>query len=201
MNKTIEKSLNIVKSLNSPFRMNKAIKRGLSRYMLYRLRDQGYLVQISRGLYILKESENLSQPDLVTVSCKIIKGVICLISALDYHNLTTQIPHSVHIALPKDSRIPRLNNPPIQVYRYGKEAYSAGIEEHEIDGVPIRIYSPEKTLADCFKFRNTIGMDIVLEALKMYQDSSKGKNYQKLMEYAKICRVGAIIRPYIEMGL
>lgn len=196
-----KKPLDIVRTLSSPFRMREAIDNGVSRYMLYSLRDLGYLNQISRGLYILNESDTLSQPDIIAVSRKVEKGVICLISALDFHNLTTQIPHSIHIALPRNSRVPKMKNPPIQVYRYSEESYFSGIEEYLIDDIPVKIYCVEKTLADCFKFRNMIGMDIVLEALKMYQNSSKGTNYQKIMEYAKICRVESVMHPYIEAGL
>ncbi len=201
MTKASEISLEILRKLNNPFRMKEALDNGLSRYMLYSLKDLGFIERVGRGLYILHDSDSLSQPDLVTVSQKIERGVICLVSALDFHNLTTQIPHRVHIALPKDSRTPKMDYPPIQVYHFGLASYSSGIDEYKLDGIPIKIYCPEKTLADCFKFRNTIGMDIVLEALKMYQSSTKKKNYQKIMEYAKVCRVESIIRPYVEMGL
>jgi predicted transcriptional regulator of viral defense system len=193
-----EQALKWIKQFKGPFKMNEALTQGITRYMLYTLRDQGYLETISRGLYQLKDSPPLSQPDLVTVSLIVSKGIICLLSALDYHQLTTQIPRQIHLALPKDSRSPRLSYPPIRVYRFGKNAYLAGIEEKIIDGVTVRIYNPEKTLVDCFKFRNTLGMDIVLEALRMYQVPHRIKDYQTLLEYAKICRVESVIRPYLE---
>jgi predicted transcriptional regulator of viral defense system len=115
----------------------------------------------------------ISNPDLVTVSLRFPNAVICLISALSYHNITIQIPHVVSVAVPRDSRIPSLDYPPIQAHRFSDEAYNAGIVNHVIDGAHVKIYNPEKTLADCFKFRNKIGMEVVLEALKLYRSKQK----------------------------
>jgi predicted transcriptional regulator of viral defense system len=145
-------------------RMSEAIEHGITRYMLYSLRDRGIIEQMSRGIYRLVELPPISNPDLVTVSLRFPNAVICLISALAYHDITTQIPHAVSLAVPRSSRIPSLDYPPIQVHRFSNEAYNSGIEEHLIDGTPVRIYSSEKTLVDCFKFRNKIGMDVALEA-------------------------------------
>jgi len=165
--------------------------------MLYSLRDKGIIEQVSRGVYRLVELPPISNPDLVTVSLRVPKAVICLISALSFHDITTQIPHVVSIAVPRDSRIPSLDNPPIQVHRFSNEAYKSGIENHAIDGVPVKIYTPEKTLADCFKFRNKIGMEVVLEALKLYR-SRQQFNLEKLLTYAEVCRVKNIMTPYLE---
>ena len=110
------------------------------------------------------------------------------------------IPHSISIALAKGSDTPRLDYPPISIHRFSKEALLAGIDVHHIDNVPIRIYSPEKTLADCFKFRNKIGMDVVLEALKLYKIRKEFKSGE-ILKYAKICRVENIMRPYLEMSV
>jgi predicted transcriptional regulator of viral defense system len=101
------------------------------------------------------------------------------------------------VAVPRDSRIPSLDYPPIQAHRFSHEAYKAGIENHVIDGVSVKIYTPEKTLADCFKFRNKIGMDVVIEALKFYRSRQK-YNLEKLLEYADLCRVKKIMTPYLE---
>ena len=135
--------------------------------MLYSLRDKGIIEQVSRGVYRLMELPPISNPGLVTVSLRFPNAVICLISALSYHNITTQIPHVVSVAVPRDSRIPSLDYPPIQTHRFSDEAYNAGIGNHVIDGAHVKIYNSEKTLADCFKFRNKIGMEVVLEALKL----------------------------------
>ena len=177
--------------------MSEAIERGITRYMLYSLRDKGIIEQISRGVYRLVEMPPMSNPDLVTVSLRFPKAVICLISALDYHDITTQIPRNITVAVTRDSRLPSLDYPPVQAYRFSDEAYRAGIDVHSIDGTPVMIYNPEKTLADCFKFRNKIGMDIVLEALKLYRER-KRLNVEKLFRYAKICRVEKVIKPYLE---
>ncbi|MGB3211237.1 MAG: hypothetical protein WBB19_11075 [Desulforhopalus sp.] len=127
-------------------------------------------------------------------------AVLCLISALAYHDITTQIPHSISITVPRESGPPSLDYPPLVVHRFSDQAYRAGIEEHEIDGASVKINNVEKTLVDCFKFRNKIGMDVVLEALKLYK-ARKKHNYGKLLEYAKICRVDKVIRPYLEMSI
>jgi predicted transcriptional regulator of viral defense system len=139
----------------------------------------------------------MSNPDLVTVAVSVPKAVICLISALSFHRLTTQIPHKVYIALPELTRSPRQDYPPLAIHRFRGKAFDEGIENHLIDGVNVKIYSPEKTLADCFKFRNKIGMDVVLEALKFYR-SQKKFDIKAIMKYAKICRVEKQMRPYLE---
>ncbi|MFO3150661.1 transcriptional regulator, partial [Legionella pneumophila serogroup 1] len=169
----------------------------ITRYMLYSLKDKGIIEQISRGVYRLTSLPPLSNQDLVTVSLRIPNAVICLISALSYHGLTTQIPHSVSIAIPRETHTLSLVYPPIQVHRFSGQAYLAGIEEHLIDEVNIKIYSTEKTIADCFKYRNKIGMDIVLEAIKFYR-ARKQFNMNEILKYARICRVDKGITPYLE---
>ncbi len=161
------------------------------------MRDRGILEIVSRGVYRLAGSPPLGNPDFVTVSTRIPAGVICLISALAFHDLTTQIPHEVHLALAGGSEEPRLDHPPLKTYRFTGEAFSEGIEIHELDGVKVRIYSPEKTIADCFKFRNRIGLDTVVEAIRFYRERRRMR-VDDLMRYASICRVAKVIRPYIE---
>lgn len=162
------------------------------------MRDQGVLELLSRGLYRLSEGPEIAQPDLVIVSQKIPHAVICLISALSFHEITTQIPHKVDIAIPLKAHKPIIDYPPIQLFWYSEKNFLAGIEIHKIDGVDVRVYSVEKTLADCFKYRNKIGLDIAMEALRLYWQRKK-TNVSKLLEYAKICRCEKIIKPYIEM--
>ena len=177
--------------------MSEALSHGITRYMLYSLRDKGIIEQVSRGVYRLTELPPISNPDLVTVSLRFPNTVICLISALSYHNITTQIPHVVSVAVPRGSRIPSLDYPPVQAHRFSNEAYNAGVENHAIDGVSVKIYTPEKTLADCFKFRNKLGMEVVIEALRFYK-SRQRFNLEKLLKYAEICRVKNIMMPYLE---
>ncbi len=152
---------------------------------------------ISRGVFRLSDSPPLSNPDLVTVAARIPSGVICLISALSFHEITTQIPHDVHVALPRGAEEPRLDYPPIRTYRFTGEAFTAGVDAYDLDGVSISIYSPEKTLADCFKFRNKVGLDTVVEAIRFYRERRSIK-VDDLMRYAKICRVNRVMRPYLE---
>lgn len=178
-------------------RMSEAIKHGITRYMLYSLRDKGIIERVSRGIYRLVELPPISNPDLVTVSLRFPNAVICLVSALAWHDITTQVPHVVSVAVPRNARMPSLDYPPVQAHKFSNEAYKSGIEEHLIDGVPVKVYNPEKTLADCFKFRNKIGMDVVLEALKLYRTRKKF-DLAKLLKYARICRVEKVMRPYLE---
>ena len=190
----------IFRSCGGQLRMSEAIRFGLTRYMLYSLRDRGVIEQVSRGIYRLAELAPITNPDLVLVSLRFPHAVVCLVSALAYHGMTTQIPHSVSVAVPRASRLPSLDHPPLTVHRFSLQAYRAGIEEQSIDNVAVKIYSPEKTLADCFKFRNKIGMDIVLEALQLYKARRKF-NPGRLLEYAKICRVEKVMRPYLEASV
>jgi predicted transcriptional regulator of viral defense system len=123
--------------------------------------------------------------------------VFCLISALAFHELTTQIPHEVHVALPRGAEEPRLTLPPIKTYRFTGQAFSAGVGTHQLDGIMVRIYNLEKTLADCFKYRNKVGLDTAMEAVRFYREC-KSVRVDDLMHYADICRVKKAIRPYIE---
>ena len=189
--------INTFRKCGGQLRMSEAIEQGISRYMLYSLRDKGIIEQISRGVYRLVELPPVSNPDLVTIGIRFPNVVICLISALAFHEITTQIPHVISMAVPRNSRPPALDYPPILVHRFAKQAYQSGIQVHQIDGVTVKVYSPEKTLADCFKFRNKIGMDIVLEAMKLYKSRMKF-DHKKLLKYAKICRVDKIMLPYLE---
>ena len=166
---------------------------------LYEMREAGGLEQLARGLYRLADLPPLSEPDLATVAKRIPQGVICLISALAFHELTTQIPHEVHLALPRTARYPKLKFPPLHVFHFSREAYLAGIETHAIDAVPVRVYSAEKTLADCFKFRNTIGLDVAVEALRAYRGQRRPR-LQEVIECARVCRVENVMRPYLEAG-
>ena len=194
MKKTPEK---IFHENGGQLRMCEALKRGISRYMLYKLRDKGIIEQISRGVYRLRDLPPIGNPDLITISLRFPNSVVCLVSALSFHGITTQIPHLVSVAIPRRSRPPSLEYPPVQSHQFSEAAYTAGIETHQIDGVAVKIYTIEKTLADCFKFRNTIGMDIVLEALKLYRERKKF-DLARLIKYGKICRVESVMKPYLE---
>lgn len=193
-----EKARNIFRAHGGILNTAKAIKLGVHPKTLYNMRNQGILELLSRGLYRLSESPEIAQPDLVIISQKIPHAVICLISALSFHEITTQIPHKVDIAIPLKAHKPSIDYPPVQLFWYSEKNFLAGIEIHKIDGIDVRIYSVEKTLADCFKYRNKIGLDVAMEALRLYWQRKK-PNISKLLEYAKVCRCEKIIKPYIEM--
>ena len=190
----IEKAREIFKQNYGLLRTAEAIHLGIHPRTLYQMRDQGLLEQLAKGIYRLIEIPDFSEPDLVLVSKKIPHGIICLISALAYYEITTQIPHFVYIAIPSKSRQSNLDYPPIRYFRYSEKVYNSGIENLLIG---VKIFNIEKTLADCIKFRNKIGMDVVIEALKMYWQS-KNTNIERLYDYAKLNRVEKILQPIIE---
>ncbi|WP_305965482.1 type IV toxin-antitoxin system AbiEi family antitoxin domain-containing protein [Marinobacter salsuginis] len=178
-------------------RLSEALARGYSRYQFYQLRDEGLIEPFSRGLYRLADLPQIENPDLMAAATRFPHSVLCLISALDWHGITTQIPHQVHLAVERDARLPVLDYPPVAGYRFSGRAFSAGIDRVDVDGIVLNVYNPEKTLADCFKFRNRIGIDVVLEALELYR-TRKTFLPGRLMEYARICRVANVMAPYLE---
>jgi predicted transcriptional regulator of viral defense system len=176
---------------------HQAFELGIHPRTLYRMRDDGIIVQWSRGLYRLAGLPPVSNPDLVLVALKVPSGVICLISALAFHDLTTQVPHVVHVALERDSEPPRLDYPPLKIYWFTGTAFSEGIEIHSIDDVSVRVYSVEKAIVDCFKYRNKLGLDVALEALKRYRERGK-MDIESLLRSARACRVENVMKPYLE---
>ncbi len=192
-----EKAKKTFRSSGGVLRMNEALQAGIHRRMLYSMLEAGVIERLTRGLYRLADLPPLGNPDLVSVSLKIPNGVICLISALAYHEITTQVPHEVYVALERGTEPPRLAHPPIRVFWFSGQAFTAGIETQKLDGASVRIYSPEKTIADCFKYRNKIGLDTAIEALKLYREKKRFKP-EDLMQIARACRVEKVIRPYLE---
>ena len=178
-------------------RAAEAIRLGVPEHVIYEMVKEGELVRETRGIYRLAESEMPSDPDLVQVSLLVPKAVICLISALYFYELTTQIPHRVYIALPQNVARPRVKYPPLEVFWVTNSLHSVGMDVQVLDGVKVRIYNREKTVADCFKFRNRVGEDVALEALKDYIRQPK-MDVHKLLEYAKINRVEKLMIPYIK---
>lgn len=178
-------------------RASKAIDLGVPKHVLYKMVESGELVREAQGIYRLSGTPMPGNPDLVNVSLRVPKAVICLISALYFYELTTQIPHSIYFALPRDVKTPKIQHPPIWAFHYSKESYQAGIVEHDLDGVKVKIYDREKTIADCFKFRQKVGMDVAIEAVKDYLRQPK-VNVTLLLKYARINRVEKVMRPYLE---
>ncbi len=181
-------------------RTAQALRLGIHPRTLYRMRDSGVLERLSRGLYRLAELPPLSNPDLVTVALKLPQAVVCLVSALAFHELTTQVPHAVDVALRRGSERPRLEYPPLRFFWFSGLAWSEGVETYPLDGVLVRIYNPAKSVADVFKYRAKIGLDVALEALKQYRRHDNF-DVSELLHYARICRVEKVIKPYLEVLL
>ena len=170
---------------------------GIPRVYLTRLAARGKLVKAGRGLYRLPATTQSENEGLAIVAARAPQAVFCLLTALQFHGLTTQLPRQVWIALPQGSHAPRIDYPPLKLIQYSGDAFTQGIETHRIDQVEIRVYSAAKTVADCFKHRNKIGLDVALEALKDAR-SQKKASADDLWRYAKICRVANVMRPYLE---
>ena len=178
-------------------RTKQALGLGIHPETLYRMRDEGLLESLSRGLFRLAEQPDLGSPDLIAVTMRVPQCVICMISALSFHGITTQTPHAVEIALPRDARRPEIDYPPVRIYRTVSRIFNCGIEEHCVDGKTVRVYSPERTIVDCFRYRNKIGMDTAIEALRLYRERKPVKP-DAIIDCARTCRAARTIRPYLE---
>jgi len=178
-------------------RMREALELGISKTMLYSMHNRGIIERLHRGLYRLSDLPSLGNPDLVAVTQKAPNAIVCLISALAFHQITTHIPHEVQIAVRRYSRHPKISYPPTRIFNFGVQAITTGVERHMIDGVEVRVFSPAKTVADSFKFRNKIGIDVALEALKMLHESHR-LIPNEIMKFSAVCRVEKVIRPYLE---
>jgi predicted transcriptional regulator of viral defense system len=170
---------------------------GIPREFLLRLLKQGKLERSGRGMYTLPNYPVTEHHSYAEVAKRVPGAVLCLLSALAFHEMTTQNPEDVWIALGKGARRPALASPSIRVVRLSGLSLTEGIESHRVEGVPIRVYSAAKTVADCFKFRNKIGLDVAIEALKECLRRKKG-TVNDIYSFAKICRVSNVIRPYME---
>ena len=170
---------------------------GIHRQVLSRLVAAGELERTARGLYRLPEQASTEQHALAIVAAAVPRGVVCLLSALQFHGIGTQLPSEVWVAIDRRARRPALRYPPLRVLRYSGKALTAGVESHRIEGSTVRVYGVAKTLADCFKYRNKIGLDIALEALR---DAWRARRFtmDALDRYAAICRVQKVLRPYVE---
>ena len=180
-------------------RTKEALDLGIHRETLYRLRDEGDIEQLSRGVFKLADAPDLERPGLVTVAYRAPHAVFCLLSALALHELTTQIPHAVHIAVERGSTRPTIREVPVEVYSFHVKAFRAGISEHWIDDTPLKTYSREKTLVDVFRFRNRLGLDVFLEALDLYR-RSPASSPQRVLDLAEVWRTTHEIRPYLEQA-
>jgi predicted transcriptional regulator of viral defense system len=170
---------------------------GLPREYLIRLHRQGKLNRSGRGIYTVPDANVTERHSYAEVAKRVPEAVICLLSALAFHEITTQSPPCVWIALRKGARKPVLPSPSLRIVRLSGPSLTEGIDNHQVEGVPVRVYSAAKTVADCFKFRNKIGLDVAIEALKDCLRQKKA-SVNEIYRYAKLCRVSNVIRPYME---
>jgi predicted transcriptional regulator of viral defense system len=179
-------------------RTKEALALGIHPATLYQLRDSGKLMELARGLFRLAEARESQNPDLAVVAARAPDAAVCLISALAFHNITTQIPAAVHLAVPRGSyhRF-KLDPLPVTIYRFDAKSFEAGLDTHDLGGSKIRIYDPARTVADCFKFRNKIGLDVALEALRLVRERKKASN-RELLQFARLLRVEGVMQPYLQ---
>ena len=170
---------------------------GLPREYLIRLHRQGKLKRPTRGIYTLPDADITEHHSYAEVTKRVPQATLCLLSALVFHEITTQNPASVWIALSKGARTPILASPSLRIVRLSGPSLTDGIDKHQVEGVTVRVYSAAKTVADCFKFRNKIGLDVAIEALKDCLRQKKA-SINEIYRYAKVCRVSNVIRPYME---
>lgn len=170
---------------------------GVTRVQLSRLVNEALVVRQARGIYVAARHAPSAEHTLAHVAKRVPGGVLCLLTALRFHGLTTQPAPEVWIALPEKARRPRLDYPRLRVARFSGEALTAGIEEHEVEGVTLRVYSAAKTVADCFKYRNKVGVDVAVEALRDFSRKHRG-GATDLARFARICRVGRVMQPYLD---
>lgn len=189
------KALRIAKKLGL-FRAGDLAAEGVSRDYLQPLVEQGLLVKEARGLYMPADADVTENHTFAEAAQRIPNGIICLLSALRFHELGTQLPSQVWVALHVKAWKPRLDDFPVRIVRMSGPALSAGVDVHTIEKVPVQITTPAKTVADCFKYRNKIGLDVALEALRDYHRSRL--SLDELGRYARICRVERVMRPYLE---
>jgi len=170
---------------------------GITRAQLSRLVRRGLVDRLGRGIYAIAGHEPTAEHTLAHVAKLVPQGVLCLLTALRFHELTTQSPAEVWLALPEKARIPKLEYPRLRIARFSGLALTEGIEEHLVEGVPLRVYSPAKTVADCFKYRNKVGVDVAVEALRDFSRSHRG-GATELAHFAEICRVSRVMQPYLD---
>ncbi len=170
---------------------------GISRTYLNKLHAEGILDRPGRGLYTLQDDEPTEHRSLVEACRRVPRGVVCLLSALQFHGLTTQAPFEVWLAIHEKARLPRVDYPPLRIVRFSGAALLTGVQERQVEGVTVRVYAPAKTVADCFKYRNKVGIDVAIEALRDCLRQRKATR-DELWETAKVCRMTNVMRPYLE---
>jgi predicted transcriptional regulator of viral defense system len=197
MAKSKEQSVIDLAKKMGTIRIKDLLDRGIHPEFARRLFNKGLFVRSGRGLYVLADSEITEFHNFAMIGKRVPKGVICLTSALRFHNIGTQMPRKVWLALERGSAQPRLSYPPMSIIRLSGPCFSEGIDEHQIEGVAVKIYNPAKTVADCFKFRNRIGLEAAMEAARECLREQKATS-DDVYHYAKICRAWNVMKPYLE---
>lgn len=190
-------ALKIFRDQGGTLRTRDVIARGVHTDALYALRESGRIVELSRGLYRLAEVRETDNPDLALVAARLPNAAVCLISALAYHDITTQIPSSIHLAVPRGNYHSMKLSIPVTVYRFDPKTFNEGLENHHIGGMPLKIFGAARTVVDCFKFRNKIGLDVALEALRLVRQRKRVQN-RELLHFAQLLRVERPISPYLQ---
>jgi predicted transcriptional regulator of viral defense system len=195
----IRNALSTFRRHGGVLRTGQALAAGIHPETLYRMREEGKVTRLARGLYRLSTSREFSNPDLGVIAAKAPEAVVCLISALAFHGITTQIPRVVHLAVPRGrySKL-KLGSPPVKVYRFDAATFENGLEMHKIDGRAIRVYSVARTVVDCFKYRNKLGLDIALEALQLARARKRTSN-REFLELARALRLERVMGPYLQV--
>jgi predicted transcriptional regulator of viral defense system len=194
----IQSALETFRQHGGVMRTSEALMRGIHPAALYRLFEDGQLTRLARGLYRLTSAQEFSNPDLAVVAAKAPEAVVCLISALAFHEITTQVPRVVYLAVPRVRYAGlRLLTPPVKIYRFDVPTFDQGIESHPIDGVPVRIYSVARTIVDCFKYRNKLGLGVAIEALRFARERKRTSN-REILHFASLLRQVRVIGPYLE---
>jgi predicted transcriptional regulator of viral defense system len=179
-------------------RTSQALMQGIHPAALYGLVEAGQLIRLARGLYRLSSAQEFSNPDLAVIAAKAPDAVVCLISALSFHGITTQVPRAVYLAVSRGRYAGlRLRTPPVKIYRFDAATFDQGIEVHQIDGVPVRVYGVARTLVDCFKYRNKLGLDVAIEALRFARERKRIGN-REIIQFAHLLRQGRVMAPYLE---
>jgi predicted transcriptional regulator of viral defense system len=190
-------ALKVFRDKGGTLRTRDLIALGVHTDALYTLREKGRILELGRGLYRLSNMREAEHPDLAVVAARAPNAAVCLISALSYHGITTQIPSSVNLAVPRGSYHRVKLSIPVSLYRFDPKTFDQGLETHRVGGMPLKIYGPARTVVDCFKFRNKLGLDVALEALRLARQRKRLQN-RELLQYARLLRVEKLMSPYLQ---